>query len=241
MPRDLRNDVLNVCRGFERDHILSTLQAIIDDNTPATMHNRYHMNPCPICGNINVHITDIMKGITQGNPRITAKKGFCTACNYHGPAVKLEDLPTDYTPAVWTKLAVTAWNNATPVSMFKAAEHAFGKDYQFFLVDEESFELIRELSSMGIHTSRDKRHDRTIPLEIILPEMADVIISIYQWLHSKDVPFTDLDKYIQKKVSRLCLTDAVRTAVLELSRNVIKMTTINAPTVDDTNSINTMK
>ena len=154
MSKNLRDDILNACRGYERDHIIDTLKGILNENTST--------------------------------------------------------------------------------SVFKIAEELYGEDYQYSLNSEEVFELIEALTRYGKLTSRDRRFDRRQESDVIVSEMADVVICIFQLLHTRRISPDVLNHVMKNKLERLCTSESVRTAILGLSRSVDRMTHIvNAPTVED--------
>lgn len=221
----LHDSILNACRGYEREHVLKTLQDILDSNNPDVCRNRFGMEPCPVCGNKDVHITNVMRGVTSytppSQPRVVSKMGVCIKCNFKGPVIRLEDMPTSYTEASWTMAAVKAWNDVGNLNVFKILDRTYGKQYQYDLFHEETIELIEALFRTCLVETRFQRGDRHITNSDVVSEMADVIILIYQWLHSSGIRTVNLDIAMKAKLDRICSTDAVRTAIAELSRKVM--------------------
>lgn len=119
------------------------------------------------------------------------------------------------------------------VSFFEICEKQFGVDYQYACNSEEVFELIESLTRYGKLTSRDRRPDRRQDDQSIVSEMADVIICIFQLLHTRRVSPEVLNNVMREKIKRTCLHESVRTAILELSKRITKETHISAPTVAD--------
>lgn len=239
MTNDLKSEILNACRGYERDHIINTLKEIVCENSPQQLREMYNMKPCPKCGSTDVYITNVMHGVCEGHPKVIAKVGFCTTCRFHSAKVYSRDLKPCYTEASWTIETVRIWNNTRVTSIFSICEELFGKDYQYALNSEEVFELIDALIHYGKTTARDCRFDRRQDDDVIISEMADVIICIFQLLHTRHIPPYVLNAVMGNKLKRLCVTESVRTAILELSNNVIQATSVNVHTVDAPNSINT--
>ena len=158
MRKNLKSDILSTCSGWERDHIVKTMNEIIQEITTP--------------------------------PR--------------------------------------------EITIFDILEDLYGADYQYALNSEEVFELIESLTRYGKLTSRDRRPDRRQDDQSIVSEMADVIICIFQLLHTRRVSPEVLNNVMKEKIQRTCLNESVRTAILELSRKVTKATTIsNVPTADD--------
>lgn len=119
------------------------------------------------------------------------------------------------------------------ITIFDILEDLYGVDYQYALNSEEVFELIESLTRYGKLTARNQRPDRRQDNQAIISEMADVIICIYQLLYTRKVSPNVLDTVMKEKIQRTCNNESVRTAIAELSRKVIRMTTISsAPTVD---------
>lgn len=224
MSNNLRDKILNTCRGYEREHITRVLQGILDDNNPNVCRDRFNMKPCPVCGNEKVHITDIMNGTTP-NPRVTGKMGVCTACNFKGPIVHREDKSAGYTNASWTLATINLWNE---INMFTIMDGKYGKQYQYTLFHEETIELIEALFRTCLAETRYHRGDRNISDADIVSEMADVIICIYQWLHSTDISPDNLDIAIKSKLDHLCHNASVHSAAAGLSKKVTDLTTITS-------------
>lgn len=230
MKNNLKEDILNTCRGYEREYIMSTLREIVSENSAATLREHYCMQVCPVCGCEDVHITNVMRGIGTGRqPVIVAKMGFCTRCKHHSHKVFKDSLPDPVTEAIWMKEAVRVWNEEKVVSFFKVCEDTFGADYQYACNSEEIFELIEALTRYGKLTSRDQRPDRRQDNSSIVSEMADVIICIYQLLYTRKVSPNVLDAVIKEKIQRTCNNESVRTAILELSRKITEASLIHAP------------
>lgn len=238
MSKNLRDDILNACRGYERHYIIETLKYILDDNTPKTLRELYNMKTCPNCGSPEVHITDVMNGVCEGRPHVIAKMGFCTACKFHSKKVYKRELKEPITDAIWTKKTVQVWNNTHTTSVFKITEELYGTPYQFFLNAEEVLELIEALTRYGKLTSRSQRYDRPVDSQSIVSEMADVIICIYQLLHTKRISPDVLNSVIKDKLDRLCAHESVRTAALKLSSNVNQETFVSVHIAADPDSIN---
>ena len=232
MSKNLKDDILNACRGFERDHILATLKGILDEQTPQTLRDLFNMSACPSCGGTEVYITDVMHGVSEGRPHIVAKMGFCRSCKFHGPKVYKRDLKNSATDAMWTKKTVQAWNASHFVNIFTIAEELFGEEYQYSLNAEETFELIESLTRYGKLTSRDRRYDRRQESDAIVSEMADVIICIFQLLHTRRISPEVLNSVMKNKLDSLCTHESVRTAIAELSNNVKKASLVNVHIVD---------
>lgn len=237
MKDNLKDDILNVCRGYERDHIIDVLHEIVTENSAKSLRNLFNMQPCPSCGSTEVHITNVMQGVTQGRPKTVAKMGFCTACKFYSKKVYKRDLREPITEAIWTKKTVDIWNATHVTSLFSICEELFGVDYQYSLNSEEVCELITALSKYGSTTSRCRRFDRAEKSkddEAIVSEMADVIICIFQLLYSRRIPFTTLNEQLLEKLTNLSCHESVRTAIVELSNKVTRVTRYtNASTVED--------
>ena len=234
MKDNLKDDVLNACRGYERDHIMNTLTEIVRENSSQKMREMYNMKPCPKCGSTDVHITNVMQGVTQGRPRTIAKMGVCTSCKFHSAKVYSKDLGPHYTEASWTTLTVQVWNSTRATSFFAVCEELFGEEYQYACNDEEVLELIEALTRYGKLTARDRRFDRRQTDSSIISEMADVIICIYQLLHTRRVSAEVLNSVMRDKINRTCMHESVRSAILGLSKCVDQMTrSVSAPTVEE--------
>ena len=234
MKDNLKDDILNACRGYERDHIMNTLKEIVSENSSQQLREMYKMNPCPKCGSTEVHITNVMQGVTQGRPKTVAKMGFCTACKFHSKKVYSRDMRNPYTEASWTIETVRVWNETKVLPFFAACEELFGEEYQYTCNSEEVLELIEALSRYGKLTARDRRFDRRQTDSSIISEMADVIICIFQLLHTRRVSPDVLNNVMREKINRTCQHESVRTAILGLSRSVDRMTHIvNVPAVED--------
>jgi hypothetical protein len=194
------------------------------------------MKPCPKCGSGDVIITNIMNGVIKKNLVIVGKMGYCTSCKFHGKKVYKRDLREPITEAIWMKRAVDEWNNTPVTSLFTACEEIYGIDYQYSLNSEEVCELIAALATYGSSTQRCRRFDRAEGYKDdikIVSEMADVIICIYQLLHTRRISFDVLNNLMQEKVERTCHYESVRTAIAKLSKNVNQMTRIaNVRSVD---------
>lgn len=237
MSDNLKDNILNACRGFEREHVMEVLREIVREHNPEQLRNLFNMGPCPVCGSTNVHITNVMQGVTQGHPHVVAKMGFCTACKFHSKKVYKRDLREPITEATWTKKTVDMWNATHVTSLFSICEELFGVDYQYSLNSEEVCELIAALSKYGSTTSRCRRFDRANGFkddEAIISEMADVIICMFQLLHTRRIPFKKLNEQLLEKLTNLSCHESVRTAIVELSNKVTRVTRYtNASTVED--------
>lgn len=233
MRRNLKSDILNVCRGWEAEHIIEVIKEIARENSSSQLRQTFGMEPCPVCGSKDVHITNVMQGVTRGNPIVVAKMGFCTACKFHSKKVYAAELRIPYTEASWTQATVNTWNNTSISSFFEICEKQFGVEYQYACNSEEVFELIESLTRYGKLTARDRRPDRRQDDSSIVSEMADVIICIYQLLHTRHVSPEVLNNVMREKIQRTCQHESVRTAILELSKRITKETHISAHTVAD--------
>ena len=222
-----------VCRGWDKEYVMKVISDIARDNDSDQLRNIFNMKPCPVCGCKDVHITNIMRGITNGSPVVVAKMGVCTACKYHGQKVYASGLRKPFTEASWTRITVNLWNNTPVTSFFKICEDTFGSDYQYACNSEEVFELMEALTRYGKITARNQRPDRQQSNHDIISEMADVIICIYQLLYTRNVSPEVLNNVMREKINRTCLHESVRTAIASLSRKVTEATTINVPIVDE--------
>jgi len=237
MKENLKDDILNACRRYERDHILTTLKDILRENSSQSMREHFNMKPCPICGHENVHITNVMKRVEGSNPTVIAKMGFCTNCKFHSQKVYRGNLGPHYTEVSWTIAAVQVWNSTVTTSFFEVCERTFGEDYQYACNNEEVLELIEALVRYGKLTARDRRFDRRQTDTSIVSEMADVIICIYQLLHTRKVSSDVLNNVMREKINRTCQHESVRTAIAELSKCVSQMTSIaHAPSAEDSSA-----
>ena len=226
MTHDLKSEILNTCRGYERDHIMKVINEIASENSSRQMKELYNMKPCPICGKQEGIVTNVMRRSTDGRMVVAGRMGYCKNCKYHSRKIMDHELPLTHTDASWTLMAVKAWNDYCNVNMFSVCEELFGEEYQYAMNSEEVFELIESLTRYGKLTARDRRYDRRQDDSSIISEMADVIICIYQLLHTRRVSPEVLNNVMRDKIERTCNNESVRSAIAGLSKRIIGATAI---------------
>lgn len=233
MDNNLEEKLRCALSGWDIEYILPIINKLRDECN-AKIHKDVFpdLNPCPVCGKQKGYVVARFPYGVFAAGKEEAFYCRCPVCGYQSKLVN-KDYYAVSTPAFLRAEAIRAWNASKVVPFFELMETMFGKEYQYACNQEEIHELMEALIRYGKLSARTQRADREVIQSDLVSEMADVIICIYQVMHSRNIPHHELQIEISKKIKRTCLPESVRSAILKLSKRITKATTINVPTVDE--------